>query len=805
MAYNLTQCTNLHGHVKVAPDGTVYLPNRSCGNHQGVVVSEDNGITFNVHSIPGTTSSADDPAVAIGRGDKTSGFGRLYESFASGNTVAGVAVSDNHGLSWKNIVDLGSLAGIRAAAFPTMVAGDDDRAAFAFFGSTTAGSADDRAFPGLWHVYVATTYDGGNSWLISDATPNDPIQRNGIHLGGGSPPHRNLLDFIGIDIDKQGRVLVGYDDGCTGPGCAQAPNTATGNAYTALASIARQTGGLRLFATPGESNGPTIPGAPAISVGRDGGVAHLTWSESDNGGSAITSYKVYRGTTSGGETLLKNVGTATQYDDTAAAPNTIYYYKVTATNSRGTSCGNNEVVSKPVGDSRCQGILTALDPAGDQKVAPTNADLDILEVRLADYIEGGVQKIVFKMKLADLSTLLPNRQWRVLWNYPIKATGIDDTLFTGSYYVGMNTDASSLTSFEYGTVTTIEDVPVALGQPNRIGDADSGSVDQQNGIITIVLSSDKIGGPKAGDVIGGQSGRTFAGNGNESLRSNTAIDITTNAIQDPYTGFAYMVVGNAPCAPTPTPTPTPNPLPCNGTAIEDDDAHIAYSNGWHALSNSGASAAHYRFNEGGNNQHPVTLTFDSQPAQPTGSITYFYATSPKGGSAEVFIDGASQGIVNYNGPSGSNRAPVFGVSRSFNYGVTVGGHHTLEIRPIQKAIFIDGFCIGSATATGSPAAHPGATSESSVSQSPGQEVLRSITLPAGTQAISVAAESSANVPIRLLLLDPSGRVVQTVNSSSGVAILETPITQSGVYIIKTVNLSLGPVEIWSVATPLVSR
>jgi hypothetical protein len=371
----------------------------------------------------------------------------------------------------------------------------------------------------------------------------------------------------------------------------------------------------------------------------------------------------------------------------------------------------------------------------------------------------------------------------------------------------MNTDASSLTSFEYGTVTTIEDVPVALGQPNRIGDADSGSVDQQNGIITIVLSSDKIGGPKAGDVIGGQSGRTFAGNGNESLRSNTAIDITSNAIQDPYTGFAYMVVGNAPCAPTPTPTPTPtpNPLPCNGTAIEDDDAHIAYSNGWHAINNSSASAGHFRLNEGGNNQHPVVLTFDAPPAQTTGSITYFYATSPKGGTATVFLDGVSQGTVNYYGPSGSNKAPVFGANSSFNYGVTAGGHHTLEIRPIQKAIYIDGFCLGSATATGSPATGPGTTSESSVTQSPAQEVLRSITLPVGTQAISVAAESSANVPIRLLLLDPSGRVVQTVNSSSGVAVLETPITQSGVYIIKTVNLSLGPVEIWSVATPLVSR
>src|SRR3982074_353677 len=83
--------------------------------------------------------------------------------------------------------------------------------------------------------------------------------------------------------------------------------------------------------------------------------------------------------------------------------------------------------------------------------------------------------------------------------------------------------------------------------------------------------------------------------------------------------------------------------------------------------------------------------------------------------------------------------------------------------------------------------------------------LSSITLPTGTQAISVAAEPSVAVPIQLVLIDPSGTVVQTVSSSSGVAILEAPITQSGVYIIKTVNLDVGPVQMWSVATPLVSQ
>ena len=140
----------------------------------------------------------------------------------------------------------------------------------------------------------------------------------------------------------------------------------------------------------------------------------------------------------------------------------------------------------------------------------------------------------------------------------------------------------------------------------------------------------------------------------------------------------------------------------------------------------------------------------------------------------------------------------------FTYGPIQNGQHTLEIRPIHDGIFIDGFCIGNATPTGTPAAHPGNTSEMNSNQSPGQESLTSITLPAGTQAISIAAEPSLNVPIQLVLIDPSGAILQTASSSTGVVILEAPITQSGVYIIKEVNLSLGPVQVWSVATPLVS-
>src|SRR5438270_11029837 len=63
--YTIQQCAGLHGHIKVSPkDGTVYVPNVGCGGalpfhdtdaKQSVIVSEDNGTTWNVRPIPDST------------------------------------------------------------------------------------------------------------------------------------------------------------------------------------------------------------------------------------------------------------------------------------------------------------------------------------------------------------------------------------------------------------------------------------------------------------------------------------------------------------------------------------------------------------------------------------------------------------------------------------------------------------------------------------------------------------------------------------------------------------------------------
>src|SRR5260370_26487095 len=68
---------------------------------------------------------------------------------------------------------------------------------------------------------------------------------------------RNLLDFFDATIDKEGRILVGYEDGCISAACINGG----ANDFTAKGVIARQSGGKRMFGAfdPIE---PADPGAP---------------------------------------------------------------------------------------------------------------------------------------------------------------------------------------------------------------------------------------------------------------------------------------------------------------------------------------------------------------------------------------------------------------------------------------------------------------------------------------------------------------------------------------------------------------
>ncbi|MFJ8196924.1 hypothetical protein [Streptomyces sp. NPDC096152] len=236
--YSLLDCGGLHGHVKAAPDGTVYVPNKGCGGHQAVAVSEDNGLTWTVRDNPSSTPGDSDPSVGVGAG------GTVYMGYQNSDGTARVAVSHDKGKTWLYDQNVGAALGLKNIVFPAVTAGDDNRAAFAFLGTTTGGNYQDSAtFDGIWHLYVATTYDGGQSWVTVDATPTDPVQKGSICTGGTTcGKDRNLLDFNDVTVDARGRVLAAYADGCTGT-CA----TGGAQSYDALASIARQSSGNTLY------------------------------------------------------------------------------------------------------------------------------------------------------------------------------------------------------------------------------------------------------------------------------------------------------------------------------------------------------------------------------------------------------------------------------------------------------------------------------------------------------------------------------------------------------------------------------
>ena len=123
----------------------------------------------------------------------------------------------------------------------------------------------------------------------------------------------------------------------------------TSYSFTVAATNALGTSGPSnaLSATPLPA--PTAPGAPNLTGAAAGDDSvSLTWTTPTDGGSAITGYKVYRGTSTGTETLLTIVGAVNGYADHTAVNGTTYFYVVRAANGVGDGLPSNERSAMPV-------------------------------------------------------------------------------------------------------------------------------------------------------------------------------------------------------------------------------------------------------------------------------------------------------------------------------------------------------------------------------------------------------------------------------------------------------------------------
>ena len=307
-------CSAIHGHLRVDPDGIVFLPNKGCGGvptagnlsnseffggQPAVVVSEDNGTTWSVRKVPGGNNPDEsDPSVAFDKAGTTF-FGwqdgiNPTETQLGTTSSARIAVSHDKGRTWSKPYDVSSSLGLHNVQFPEVIAGDPGRAAFAFIGTKGIGDDQHIGFVGEWHLYVATTVDGGSSWQTVDVTPDDPVQRGCVLLQGTSNKNvtderlcdqRNLLDFNDITVDKQGRVLIAYTDGCV----KECDTDPASTKLSETSMVARQTGGPLLYAntsiapvtapgkvtTPGTTPRGTRPGGALAATGGTPALAGL--------------------------------------------------------------------------------------------------------------------------------------------------------------------------------------------------------------------------------------------------------------------------------------------------------------------------------------------------------------------------------------------------------------------------------------------------------------------------------------------------------------------------------------------------
>ena len=221
-------------------------------------------------------------------------------------------------------------------------------------------------------------------------------------------------------------------------------------------------------------------------------------------------------------------------------------------------------------------------------------------------------------------------------------------------------------------------------------------------------------------------------------------------------------------------------------ALNEDDVAVETTGAWHAKSDNGASGGTYLWKMAPNgNQPPATarLVFSGN------RVSVFYATSKKGGTADVYLDGTVAQTISF---AGDSPQPQFGASVTLD-GLEEGTHEIrIELR--SGAGYLDGFDIGSCVAAEADEDAPQSRSSSSVKQSSLGALTGTLiqTVEVGGGEVLSVLASGASVPLTVSVLGPAGQLLASGGSLlSGLSGLDTTVSQPGVYTVKVLNTSLS--------------
>jgi hypothetical protein len=236
------------------------------------------------------------------------------------------------------------------------------------------------------------------------------------------------------------------------------------------------------------------------------------------------------------------------------------------------------------------------------------------------------------MKVTNLNTLPASSRWRMVWD-SFSSSG-------QQYYVGMTTDASSVPTFEYGTIATAV-VGLVVGVPQETQGTSPGDPGIAvgsycpDGLITIFVPKSAVGNPRAGDLLGAVNGRTFNTGDTppETLeRSTQLIDHTFVKAQtdNAYPAATYTVAGNpASCVAVPAVTVASRKTHGNRGVFDVN------------LPLTGTPGIEDRIGQGANsNNHQVVFTFPEPVSVTSATCGGTPATAtPKGNQVTVDCNG----------------------------------------------------------------------------------------------------------------------------------------------------------------------
>ncbi|MFO1535449.1 MAG: sialidase family protein [Thermoplasmatota archaeon] len=206
-------CGGLVGHIKPASDGTLYLPNGSCGTPL-LAVSHDSMATWSVGKVSGisTIGASVDPTVAVGLD------GTVYYTWVDREGLVEMAASKDQGKTWGPAVPL-LPPGLTAANLPASAGGAGDRMAVFYYATGAAGG-----YPGLageepqdnatWNGYLALVGNASTEHPDIVTVRLNPASDPLIRGQCGPGRCQQVFDFMDLQVDGDGRPWAVLIDAC---------------------------------------------------------------------------------------------------------------------------------------------------------------------------------------------------------------------------------------------------------------------------------------------------------------------------------------------------------------------------------------------------------------------------------------------------------------------------------------------------------------------------------------------------------------------------------------------------------------